>query len=132
MWLWPAGISAFLAAVFLVWAVVATVEATASSAAVPSTTTTTHTERLSSTRTVTVTYTESPAAAAPEPAQPPVRAGDWPSPPFPAAAGREWIPLGPYAEDGLCGRSHAVWPSVKSECFAHDGAYWFYVLRNVG
>lgn len=80
-----------------------------------STTTTTEPTTTSSTRTTTAT--SSPGATTPQ---------DAPGPGF------EWARLGPYRSESACRDDRRAWPARTQACFAEDGSYYFWGVRQSG
>lgn len=77
--------------------------------------------------TVTVTRTAEPAPAPTQPPSP--RQTQPPSPPYAAGAGMEWTLRGPYASLWTCDQAADQWPSNTSNCFMHDGAAYYWAIR---
>lgn len=105
---------------------------TATSTAPPQTVTATAT----ATQTVTATATETQRATErqSEPTQQQQQSGgsDFPPPPGQAGAGMEWATMGPFSSEWTCTQRADSWPTNSPTCFAHEGQWYFWGMRQAG
>lgn len=47
-------------------------------------------------------------------------------------AGFEWTKRGPYNSASACRSEHGTWPAEAEDCFAEDGSYYFWGVRQSG
>ncbi|GEM_PF-5542063 len=106
-----------------------TATSTTTTTTAPSTTTTTATTESTTTAPTTTTTTQSTTTTTSPSTTTTTASTGATTPQGSPGAGFEWAKLGPYSSESACRSDHDAWPAEAEDCFAEDGSYYFWGVR---